>query len=206
MFSWQRKPPLYQTAWRREESCPSSLPPWAQGVEQKYEYIKERTSYILAKHEQLIQIQTSPFCTTVSFSRFILHTIFSFRNLSISAIEKCLRASAFLPCRYAKCLSKHLVWNLVARGQYFLSLYFDLILQNRWSKICGGWAVSSQLLQILNDYTFNLAGIVSQEVQYFKKRVICKFSHKPLFHGKSPIFNPNQVIVATHLDTPLPCL
>lgn len=41
---------------------------WAQGVEQKYEYTKERISYILAKHEQLVQIQTSPLCTTVYFS------------------------------------------------------------------------------------------------------------------------------------------
>lgn len=161
IFSWESH---NYTSWRREESCPSSLPSWAQRVEQKYEHIKERTSYILAKHEQFIQTQTSPLlCTTVYFSKFKLHTIFSFRNFSISAIENCLRASAFLPRRYVKYLSKHLVQNVVARGQYFLNLYFDLILQNQWSKMHVGLALS-QLLQILSDYVFNLEGIVSQEV------------------------------------------
>jgi len=118
IFSWQRKPPLCHIAWRREEYCFSYLPLWAQGVEQKYEYIKERTSYIVSKHEQLIQIQTSPLhCTAVYFFKFILPTIFSFRNLSTSATEKCLKASAFLPRSYAMYLSKRLVQNLVARAQ-----------------------------------------------------------------------------------------
>lgn len=43
---------------------------------------------------------------------------------------------------------------------------------------------SSKILQIISDCVFNLAGVVSQE---FKKKN-CKFSCKPLFHGKDYIF------------------
>lgn len=134
---------------------------------------------------------SSLLCTTVYFSKFTPCTIFSSRNLSISAIDKCLRASAFLPHRYAKYPSKPLAQKLVTRGKYFLHLYFDLILGNQWSKMCLGWAL--QYLHSFCKYSiiFSIGQtIVSQEAQLPVRifHISAYFMANPSFHGKSLFF------------------